>query len=273
MPEHDGPGLDPTALVVLVVAGLATGSYLVAVHREAGYRTWVRGRTLSWLAGTTVVIAGSVGPLATAAHDDFRAHAAAHVLVGMLAPLLLVGGAPVSLALRALPVAAGRRLTGWLRRRPLRVLTDPVVAGLLDVGALWLLYRTPLLQLSHTYPGVHLLVHVHLVLAGYLFAAVLVGRDPLPHRRSYLYRAVVLGASLAAHGVLAKLLYAHPPASVDAGTAAAGAMVMYYGGDAVELALAVLLCRRWFRPDGVRSPDARTPMAPSGTTGVGVLGR
>jgi putative membrane protein len=93
---------------------------------------------------------------------------------------------------------------------------------------------------------VHLLVHLHLVLAGYLLPAVLVGRDPLPHRRPYAYRAAVLVAALAAHGILAKYLYTRPPLGVGAGAAEQGAMVMYYGGDAVELVVAVLLCRRWF---------------------------
>jgi putative membrane protein len=136
--------------------------------------------------------------------------------------------------------------------RPLRVLTEPSVAALLDLGGLWLLYTTPLFALAQHQPVVHLLVHVHLVLAGYLLSAVLVGPDPLPHRRSPLHRALVLVAVMAAHGILAKHLYAQPPAGVGAG-AETGAMVMYYGGDLVELVLVVLLCRRWF---SVQQPRA-----------------
>ena len=135
-------------------------------------------------------------------------------------------------------------------------------AVLLDLGGLWLLYRTPLLGWTHSHPAVHLLVHVHLVQAGYLLAAVLVGRDPLPHRRSPRHRAVALVAALAAHGILAKTLYAEPPAAVDAATAQAGAVVMYYAGDAVEVVMAVLLCRRWFG-GGVR-PAIEVRALPSG---------
>lgn len=246
MAGHGGHGPDPTTLLVLLVAVPAVLGYLLAVRREAGRRTWPPGRTACWLAGVSAVVAGTAGPLAAAGHADFRAHAVAHVLVGMLGPLLLVLGAPVSLALRALPVSGARRLTAVLRSRPFRVLTEPAVAVVLDLGGLWLLYRTPLLGWTHTEPAVHLAVHLHLVLAGYLLAAVLVGRDPLPHRRSHAHRAVALVVALAAHGILAKTLYADPPAAVDAATAQAGAVVMYYAGDAVEVALAVLLCRRWF---------------------------
>jgi putative membrane protein len=251
--EHGHAGPDLTALLVLLVAVPAVLGYLLAVHRDAGRRPWPPARTLCWSAGALAVVAGSVGPLAAAAHTDFRAHAVAHVLVGMLGPLLLVLGAPVTLALRTLPVGGARRLTGLLRSRPLRVLTAPTVAVLLDLGGLWVLYRTPLLGWTHASPTVHLLVHVHLVLAGYLLAAVLVGRDPLPHRRSHRHRAVALVAALAAHGILAKSLYADPPAAVDGATAEVGAMIMYYAGDAVELVLAVLLCRSWF----VGRPRAR----------------
>lgn len=246
-PEHGWLGLDATALVVLLVALPGSVAYLLAVRRDVG-RRWPVSRTLCWLSGGAAVLAGTVGPLAAAGHDDFRAHAAAHVLVGMLGPLLLASGAPVTLALRTLPVLTARRLSGLLSRRPVALLAAPAVAALLDIGGLWLLYSTRLLRLTQEHAGAHLLVHVHLVLAGYLLAAVLVGRDPLPHRRSYGHRAVVLVAALAAHAILAKQLYAHPPAGVDAATAEAGAMIMYYSGDAVELVLVVLLCRRWFAP-------------------------
>ena len=250
MGEHHGGGSDPVAavpvLLTLLVAAAAVLGYLVAVRRDAGRRSWPRARTAAWVAGVAVLLAGSVGPLPEAAHASFPAHAVDHVAVGMLGPLLLVLGAPVTLALRTLPVASARRLTALLRSRALRVLTEPWLVGLLSAGGLWVLYTTPLFALSQHEPAVHLLVHVHLVLTGYLLPAVLVGPDPLPHRRSHGTRAAVLVAVLAAHGILAKHLYAHPPDGVGSSAAETGAMVMYYGGDAVELVLVVLLCRRWF---------------------------
>ena len=249
MAEH-GVGLSPSAVLALLAGVVAVLGYLVAVHRDAARRSWPRRRTTAWLSGVALLLVGSVGPLADAAHTSFAAHAVGHLLVGMLGPLLLVLGAPVTLALRALPVTGARRLSAVLRSRPLRVLTEPSVAAVLALGGLWLLYTTPLFALAQHQPLVHLLVHVHLVLAGYLLPAVLVGPDPLPHRRGFVHRAVVLVAVLAAHGILAKHLYARPPAGIGTG-AETGAMIMYYGGDLVELVVVVLLCRRWF---GVRQP-------------------
>ena len=247
MAEH-GPGHGeagwPTVLLV-AVALVAVTAYLVAVRRSRVTSGWPWWRSACWVAGAGLVLGGTTGPLAEAAHHDFAAHAVGHVLAGMAGPLLLVLGTPVTLALRALPVAAGRRLSRLLACAPVRVVTAPAVAAVLDVGGLWLLYLTPLQALAREHEVVHLLVHVHLVLAGYLLTASLVGTDPMPHRPGPLHRAVVLVAAVAAHDVLAKLLYAHPPLGVGS-HAEAGAVVMYYAGDAVEVVVMVLLCRRWF---------------------------
>ncbi len=255
MAEHGSLGSALTTLIVVLVALGAVTGYVLAARRPSGRRPWPPARTVCWLTGTAAVVTGSLGPVAALALEDFRAHAVGHVLVGMLGPLLLVLGAPVTLALRTLPVASARRLTAVLRSAPLRLLTQPAVAVLLDLGGLWLLYRTPLLGWTHDQPAVHLMVHLHLVLSGYLLAAVLVGPDPLPHRRSHRHRAVALVAAMALHAILAKSLYAAPPAAIEPATTQAGAMVMYYAGDAVELALAGILCRSWFA-----RPTARRPL-------------
>lgn len=246
MPEHHpagGASLLDVAVVVLALAAVA--GYLWAVATGRG-RPWPRHRVLLWVAGTGAAALAVTGPLAEAAHHSFRAHMATHLLLGMLAPLLLVLAAPVTLLLRALPVPAARTLTGVLRTRLLRVLTDPLVAALLNIGGLWALYTTGLYAVVHAHPAVHVPVHLHVFLAGYLFTATTVRADPLPYR-SHAYRAVVLVGALAAHDVLAKHLYAHPPAGVPAADAEAGSVLMYYGGDAVDLVLIVLLCASWYR--------------------------
>lgn len=51
---------------------------------------------------------------------------------------------------------------------------------------------------------------------------------------------------IAAHQILAKRLYAHPPAGVDARDAEVGAQVMHYGGDVVDVFLIVLLFAGWY---------------------------
>ena len=244
--HHAGPEL-LTVLGPLVALAALTGYAVLVVRARRAGRSWPLGRALAWAAGCACALAAVVGPLAVASTTSWTAHMAGHLLLGMLGPLLLVVGAPVTLALRALPVGTARRLSRVLRSRPLRVLTEPSVAALLSVGGLWLLYATPLLALAHGDQAVGLLVHAHVLLSGYLLAAVLVGRDPLPHRRSTRHLLVVLVLALAAHDVLAKRLYAYGYAPMAMGDLQQGAQLMYYGGDAVDLLLAVLVCLRWYR--------------------------
>ena len=270
--EHHA-GVDLLGVLGPLVALVALAAYGAAIvgARRAG-RAWPPARALSWVAGCLVAGTAVTGPLALASRTSWTAHMAGHVLLGMLAPLLLVLGAPVTLALRALPVDHARRLSGVLRSRPLRVLTEPSVAALLSVGGLWLLYATPLLALAHTSRLVGVLVHAHVLMSGYLFTAVLVGRDPLPHRRGARHLLVVLVLALAAHDVLAKRLYADgyaPMAMVDLEQ---GAQLMYYGGDAVDLLLAVLVCLRWYRAGG-RSRQRELHLESSRRRPQGVLGQ
>jgi putative membrane protein len=234
--------------VTVVVLGVAAAGYLLAARRT----TWPAARSLSWLLGLAVVGA-VIGPLGSA-HGDLRAHMAAHLLVGMTAPVLLVLARPVTLALRTLPRSAARALAGALRSAPVRVLTDPFVATALSVGSLWLLYRTALVGPMLHDPRVHLLVSVHLLLGGWLATAAVLALDPAPHRRPAGVRAGALAAGMAGHDVLAKLLYADPPAGVH--DAAAGARLMYDGGTVVHVLVAALLWRQWYRSrEGVRAAE------------------
>ena len=238
-----GPGWSSWTAAGLPLAAILAYLAVVAISD----RPWPRHRTMLWLAGNLAAAAALGGPLAAASDGNFVAHYGTHLLLGMIAPLLLALGAPVTLVLRALPVGEARRVSRALRSPPLRILTEPTVAATLSVGGLWLLYTTGLYPVAQRVPAVHLLVHVHMLLAGYLFIVVMISIDPLPHRRGHLHRSVVLILALAGHDVLAKFLYAHPPAGVPGPDAETGAMIMYYGGDLVDLALMIIVCAQWSR--------------------------
>jgi putative membrane protein len=130
------------------------------------------------------------------------------------------------------------------------VLTEPVVAATLNVGGLWLLYTSGLFAAMHANSALHAVVHVHMAIAGYFFTVSIISVDPLPHRRPYPYRAAVLVAAVAAHDILAKVIYAHPPVGLDPTQVKSGAMIMYYGGDALSIFVMIILCARWSRDPG-----------------------
>ncbi|MFC8682615.1 cytochrome c oxidase assembly protein [Microbacterium ureisolvens] len=248
---HAGGG----ALVVipLVLIGIPLIAYVsTVVASRARGRPWPPHRLVLWLAGLALATVSATGPLAEAAHVSFLAHVWAHVLGGMLAPVCLVLAAPFTLALRTMHVTPARRLSRLLRCRPAAVLAHPVTAAVLSAGGLWAIYLSPVFNAMRTDALVHALVQVHLVGAGYLFAASVIGLDPAPHRPRRLVGAVVLAMTAASHAILAKHLYAHPPGSLSLAEAQAGAQLMYYVGGWVEASVVVIFCAQWYAEAGRR---------------------
>ena len=246
-------------LLFLIPAAAAVAAYWAGTL-SARSRNWPPHRALLFTAGVAAILATVLNPLAARSHEDFTALGVSHVLAGMLGPLLLVLSRPVSLALRTLDVVPARRLSGVLRSRLLRVAAFPVTAAVLNVGGMYVMFRTGVFSAMQDSAPVHWLVTFHLAAAGYLYTAALVGRDPMPHRAGFRLRAAVLVAAGAAHNILAKSLYAYPPPGVPASAGEAGAMVLYYAGGAVELVLVFLLCQRWYsstrpRPRGAAPED------------------
>jgi putative membrane protein len=178
---------------------------------------------------------------------DLREHMLQHLLIGMVAPILLVLAAPITLLLRSLPAWHARRVARLIRSGPVHVLANPMVALALNIGGMAALYFTPLyLTMQHS-PLLHLLVHVHFLFAGCLFAWVIAGPDPAPNRPSVPARLVLLGVAIFIHATLAQLLYAGLFVSVPVPPEQrqGGAELMYYGGDLAELGLAFALVSSW----------------------------
>ena len=190
----------------LSVALVAVGLYLAGVVRlrRRGDR-WPVLRTVSWLAGWAVFLYMTQGAPMVYGMVLFSAHMTYHMVVSMAVPIMLVLAAPVTLALRTLPARTDGTLgprevvLGLVHSRYLNVLANPVVAAVLFFGSLVVFYFTPLFTLSlRTHTG-HVLMTVHFLLVGYLFAWVLVGVDPGPKRWPPSMRLLVLFATISFH--------------------------------------------------------------------------
>ncbi|CAL9317300.1 cytochrome c oxidase assembly protein [Streptomyces sp. SudanB52_2052] len=236
----------PGALPVVVLLCCLLYTAAAARLRHRGDRWPVRRDAGFWLGGGLLVAAFAVPWQAWL--PPFTAHMAAHLTAGMAAPLPVVLARPVTLALRTLPAPGRRALVALTRSRPVTALVFPPVAAALDVGGLWLLYRAPLSPALHHHP----LLYVHLFAAGTLFTFALLAVDPIRHRPGLPLRAGTLLAAAAAHAVLAKGLWATPPPGTTPTPSDLhlASQVMYYGGDVVEIALAVLLAGQWYRAQG-----------------------
>ena len=226
--------------------------------------SWPRGRVTAAASGFAVAAAALAPPLST--HDElFPVHVVQHLLLGMVSPLLLALAAPMTLALRATGPAARARLLRLLHGRMARALAAAPTVILLGVGGLYALYLTPLYGLADRSELAHLLLHLHVVSAGALLSWFVVGVDPAPRPRSVGERLAVLLVAATGHAVLAKLLYAHDLPSGAAGDRALGAQLLYYGGDLVEVLLAVVVMARWYAATGrAAARAARRPLPSDG---------
>ena len=137
--------------VWLTAALLAVALYLAAllILRRRG-DAWPTGRLVAWWLGWAVVVWATCGGVAWYAPVSFTLHMVSHMALAMLAPVLLVLGGPITLALRVIPPATGgargpREWIPWALHSPAtRFLTNPVLVLLLYTVGLYGLYYTDL---------------------------------------------------------------------------------------------------------------------------------
>jgi len=246
---HHGAAEAGLFILLGVLPAFVLAVYLLGVTRVRRTSSWSGWRIASFAAGIGLLMVAGSTSIADWAHRDLRGHMVQHLLLGMFAPLALVLGAPGTLLLKQVPMAVGRGIVSILDTLPIRLLIHPLTAALLDIGGMYLLYLTPLYAWSLTDATVHLLLHVHFVLSGYLFTWSIAGPDPAPHRPGMPMRLVVLFLATAAHATLGKIMYgyAYPGGTTaDLDEIRAAAQWMYYGGDLAELLLSVAFFAIWF---------------------------
>lgn len=238
-----------------IVSGCLTlailAAYVIAALKQ---RQWSRWRITFFVIGCLILLLAVSPVIVRWAHHELKGHMVQHLLIGMLAPLGLVLGAPMTLALRTLPADLAKRVVSLLHSRPVQIVSHPVSALMLNIGGMYVLYLTPLYATMQHSPMLHHLVHIHFLAAGYLFTwSILAGPDSSPHSPEMWTRLSVLTASIAAHAVLGKLMYGYLWPRQTGHTAEeiqAAAQIMYYGGDTIELILAVALFYLWYQSGG-----------------------
>ena len=199
-------GYEPDALMIgLLVIAVALYIKGVIVLTKRGDK-WPIGRTISFAIGISAVDFATSGGLGLYAHFSFSWHMVAHMTLGMIAPIAIVLGAPITLALRTLPQGRNSEergvrgtLLSALHSRYSSIIVNPVGALVIFDGSLFLLYFTTLFgKLMNTHAG-HLFMNIHFLLAGFLFFHVIIGIDPNPKRPPFLVRIVTLLAAMSIH--------------------------------------------------------------------------
>ncbi len=250
---------------LLAIAIYAAGFLLLRRRGDS----WPVARLLTWVLGWSVVIWATSAGVAWYAPVSFTLHMISHMALAMLAPVFLVLGAPITLALRVIPAATGgargpREWITWGLHSPVtRFVTHPLyVLFIYTVGLYGLYYTSLYANLMASHLG-HFAMQVHFLAAGYLFYWVVIGVDAGPRRLGYPARLILLMASLVIHSFFAVPMmmtevpmvqdwYAvvTPPWLTDtlADTRTAGAIAWGFG-EIPTLVVAIVLGFQWARSD------------------------
>jgi cytochrome c oxidase assembly factor CtaG len=260
--------LVPSPFFVTLIAVLFV-LYAAGVIRLArrGDR-WPVPRGLSFLAGLAVLFAATCTGLAQYGMYLFSAHMLQHMILSMAAPLFLLLGGPITLALRALhPATPGRTgprelLLSLLHSRFARIVSAPLFTLPLFIASLYGLYFTPLFDALMRSAAGHDFMLVHFLGVGLLFFWPIMGVDPAPHRSPYVIRILELFAAMPFHaffGVavmmsssLITTTFAHPPAAWGVNPAsdqATGGGLAWAFGEVPTLIVLLVLFMQWSRSD------------------------
>ena len=192
------------AVLPLVTAAVVGGLYLVGVRRLRGRGdSWSRWRTVLFVGlGLGLFLVATTSGLAVYDTRLLWVHMVQHMVLGMLVPVFLALGAPLTLALRVLPRGGRAALQAVLHSRVARVLTFPALTGVLFVANPFALYLTGWYEATLRSPVLHNFNHVHFVLVGCLWFWPILGLDPMPSRIAYPLRLIAVFASMPFHAFL-----------------------------------------------------------------------
>ncbi len=231
---------------------------------------WPWGRTVSWCVGLVVFAWVTSGGPALYGHILFSSHMLQHMLLAMVVPLFVVSGAPVTLALRALPARkdGSRGPREWLltivHSRWGTFFANPIVAAVNFAGSMVVFYYTPAFEYALRTEIGHAAMVVHFSLAGYLFANALIGIDPGPARPGYPQRLLLLLSTMAFHAFFGVSLMSSDTLLVAnwfgllgrpwGGSAIAdqqaGGEIAWGLGEVPTIVLAIIVAVRWSAADG-----------------------
>jgi cytochrome c oxidase assembly factor CtaG/putative copper export protein len=190
--------------IAIAVFGLVSYFLGVAKVLRRG-DNWSWFRSVNWVVGLLVLTYITSGPPAVYGRVLFSAHMVDHMALTMVAPIFLVLGAPVTLALRALAARGdgSRGLREWLllfvHSKFSQLVTHPLFAAANFAGSIVLFYYSDAFGFAMRDHVGHELMNLHFALTGYIFVLSMIGTDPLPRRAPYPMRLLLLLATMGFH--------------------------------------------------------------------------
>lgn len=277
--------VDPLILVFAVLAG---GAYLWSVVRlRRRGEGWQARRVAAFCGGLAVAVVATMSALGGYAHALFAVYMAQILLLMTVAPLLLAVGRPLGLARATLPARAAGRLERVLGSRAARLVTSPIISPLLLAALPFALWFTPWFQASLTSYGQYELLHLVLLLLGYVVQIPLWETGGAGH--GFPYPLLLLFAFIellvdAVPGIVMRLdthvltpffLVLHRPwGPSPLSDQHLGADMLWCVAEAIDLPFLIIFLVGWWRADQLeaaradRQADEREAALPATRTGA-----
>lgn len=251
---------------------LAAYLYLTGLSRwERPTHPVSRWQRTSFFAGLVMIFIALQSPIEPIAEHMFSFHQLQHILIRMVAPLLILGGAPLTPMLRGLPPWALRGVvrpivSNSLARSAYDRLTNPVVATIIFLGVLYLWQVPVSMNLALRNDLVHEFMHLTMMFSGFLFYWLII--DPKPHRSRLHYglRVLYLGLIVIPNTMLGvALVFASTPiysAYVEAGQLfnmstmtdqQIGGLLLWVPGDMMSILAAGIVMILWYQKEEEQS--------------------
>jgi putative membrane protein len=180
---------DPFVLVPIITLGVVYAMRFRTARAEAGGRGTSPLRALSFAAGLLVLVVALVTPLdGLGERYLFSAHMLQHVLLGDVAPLLLLLGLS-----RVIMRPATRRLQRV--ERALGPFAHPLTGLLLWLGVMYLWHIPVMYEAALANPLVHLLEHTCFFVAGVAVWWPLIQPVPMRRRLTGMWPIAYIGAA------------------------------------------------------------------------------
>jgi len=255
----------------IVVAGLlvVAATYLWAVrrvnrghpgNRQPAYRSWL------FCGGLGAIGIALLSPIEAYEGALFSVHMVQHMLLELVAAPLLLGGAPITVALRAATPSVRRVLLSILQSRIVHAVSFPVVAWVLFAAVNWGWHFSVLYDQALENQALHYLQHATFLGAALLFWWPVVGADPSPWRLPHPVRILYLFLAMPQNSFLGvaimsatAVLYPHYVTNVrDWGLTplddqALGGVIMWVVGDVAFLVGMMLVVVLWMRHEDRRT--------------------
>lgn len=193
-----------TIIVLVMVAYVAA---FILLRRRGVAWPWLR--LVSWLIGWGILLWLATAGIWAYSSAMFSKHMLVHMTLNMLGPVLIVLGAPMTLALRVLPAQAdgapGVRelLAAVMAWKPLEVILHPIVVGINFVASFYIIYFSSLFGYLMRYHWGHQLMTIHFLVSGLLFFGLVAGPDRMPRELPHIAKLAFLFAAMPFHAFFA----------------------------------------------------------------------